>query len=101
MACTYNDFAENARGILKVPTMFYTFNLNKIPNMSLCIEVKLLRAGRKSRVIEEISADITAYKKIYPHQLFVVYDLGDIQNETEFKCDIEMTDGVKVIIIKH
>ena len=53
--------------------------------MSLCIEVKLLRAGRKSKVIEEISADITAYKKMYPHQLFVVYDLGEIQNETEFK----------------
>lgn len=205
MACTYNDFAENARGILRVPTMFYTFNLNKIPRygdatwpqekmileqtllyanmllsglegtvdfvedefenianffqsrlraaiyqkpekeievqnaieslllgrgfsrgadydresgkfefsgkeyipdfiipkMSLCIEVKLLRAGRKSKVIEEISADITAYKKMYPHQLFVVYDLGEIQNETEFKRDIEMTDGVKVIIIKH
>lgn len=72
-----------------------------IPKMSLCIEVKLLRAGRKSKVIEEISADITAYKKMYPHQLFVVYDLGEIQNETEFKRDIEMTDGVKVIIIKH
>lgn len=31
MAYTYNDFAESARGILKVPTMFYTFNLNEIP----------------------------------------------------------------------
>ena len=72
-----------------------------ISKMSLCIEVKLLRAGRKSKVIEEISADITAYKKMYPHQLFVVYDLSEIQNETEFKRDIEMTDGVKVIIIKH
>lgn len=205
MAYTYNDFAENARGILKVPTMFYTFKLDKIPRhgdatwsqektileqtllyanmllsglegtvdfvddefdnisnffqsrlraaiyqkpekeievqnaieslllgrglsrgadydresgkfefsgkeyipdfiipkMSLCIEVKLLRAGRKSKVIEEISADITAYKKMYPHQLFIVYDLGEIQNETEFKRDIEMTDGVKVIIVKH
>jgi len=205
MAYTYNDFAENARGILKVPTMFYTFNLDKIPRhgdamwsqekmileqtllyanmllsglegtvdfvedefdnianflqsrlraavyqkpekeievqnaieslllgrglskgadydresgkfefsgkeyipdftvpkMSLCIEVKLLRVGRKSKIIEEISADITAYKKMYPHQLFVVYDLGEIQNEVEFKSDIEMIDGVKVIVIKH
>lgn len=72
-----------------------------IPKMSLCIEVKLLREGKKSRVIEEISADITAYKKEYQRQLYVVYDLGVIQNELEFKRDIEMIDGVKVIIVKH
>lgn len=72
-----------------------------IPKMSLCIEVKLLREGRKSKVIEEISADITAYRKAYERQLYVVYDLGIIQNELEFKRDIEMGDGVKVIVIKH
>ena len=72
-----------------------------LPKMSLCIEVKLLREGRKSKVIEEISADITAYKKAYSRQLFVIYDLGVIQNELEFKRDIEMSDGVKVIIVKH
>lgn len=72
-----------------------------IPKMSLCIEVKLLRGGRKSKIIEEISADITAYKKEYGRQLFVVYDLGVIQNEVEFKRDIEMSDGVKVIVVKH
>ncbi len=72
-----------------------------IPKMSLCIEVKLLREGRKSKVIEEISADITAYGKKYERQLYVVYDLGVIQNEIEFKRDIEMRDGVKVIIVKH
>lgn len=205
MASTYNDLAENAKKLLKVPTMFYSFNLEQLPRygdatwpqekmvleqallyaklllsglegstgfvddefdnlenflksrlrtvifqkpekeieiqnaietlllgrglskgldydretgkfefsgkeyipdfilpkMSLCIEVKLLRDGRKSRVIEEISADITAYKKQYNRQLFVVYDLGVIQNELEFKRDIEMSDGVKVIIVKH
>ena len=72
-----------------------------IPKMSLGREVKLLREGRKSKVIEEISADITAYKKVYQRQLYVVYDLGVIQNEIEFKRDIEMIDGVKVIIVKH
>lgn len=72
-----------------------------IPKMSLCIEVKLLREGKKSKIIEEISADITAYKKAYSRQLYVVYDLGVIQNEIEFKRDIEMCEGVKVIIIKH
>lgn len=72
-----------------------------VPKMSLCIEVKLLREGRKAKVIEEISADITAYKKAYNRQLFVVYDLGVIQNEVEFKRDVEMSDGVKVIVVKH
>jgi len=72
-----------------------------LPKMSMCIEVKLLRDGRKSKIIEEISADITAYKKQYNKQLFVVYDLGVIQNELEFKRDIEMSEGVKVIIVKH
>lgn len=72
-----------------------------IPKMSLCMEVKLLREGRKSRIIEEISADITAYKKVYERQIYIVYDLGVIQNEIEFKRDIEMVDGVKVIIVKH
>ena len=72
-----------------------------IPKLQLCIEVKLLRDGRKSKVIEEISADITAYAKQYERQLFVVYDLGVIQNEEEFRRDIENAGNVKLIIVKH
>ena len=72
-----------------------------IPKLQLCIEVKLLRENRKSRVIEEISADITAYSKQYERLLFVVYDLGNIQNEEEFKRDIENAGNVKVVIVKH
>ncbi|MGI6545513.1 MAG: hypothetical protein ACOX2M_03610 [Fastidiosipilaceae bacterium] len=72
-----------------------------IPKLQLCVEVKLLREGRKSKVIEEISADITAYAKQYERQLFIVYDLGYIQNEEEFRRDIESVDNVKVVIIKH
>jgi hypothetical protein len=67
----------------------------------MCLEVKLLKEGRKSSIIEEISADITAYKKRYSRLLFVVYDLGVIQNEIEFKSDINIIDGVKVIVVKH
>ena len=52
-------------------------------------------------MIEEISADITAYKKAYQRQLYVVYDLGVIRDEAEFKRDIEMVEGVKVVIVKH
>lgn len=72
-----------------------------IPKLRLCIEVKLLREGKKSKIIEEISADITAYAKQYERQLYIVYDLGCIQNEEEFKRDIESIDGVKLLAIKH
>ena len=54
-----------------------------VPKLNLCIEVKLLKDGRKSRIIEEINADITAYNKIYKRQLFVVYDLGVVRDEVE------------------
>ena len=72
-----------------------------IPNLKACVEVKLLREGRKSKIIEEISADITAYGKIYERQLFIVYDLGIIQNEAEFKRDIENIGSVKLVVVKH
>lgn len=66
-----------------------------VPKLQLCIEVKLLREDRKSQIIEEISADITAYSKQYERLLFVVYDLGTIQNEEEFKRDIENVEMLK------
>lgn len=73
-----------------------------IPKLGLCIEVKLLRIGKKSSIIEEISADITAYNKQYQNQLYIVYDLGAIQDETEFKRDIENSgENIKVLIIKQ
>ena len=73
-----------------------------IPKLKLCIEVKLLREGRKSKIIEEINADITAYSKKYERQLFIVYDLGVIRDEVEFIRDIENSGkDIKVLIIKH
>ena len=73
-----------------------------VPKLNLCIEVKLLKEGRKSKIIEEINADITAYDKEYKRQLFIVYDLGVIRDEIEFRRDIENAkDDIKVIIIKH
>lgn len=73
-----------------------------VPKLNLCIEVKLLKEGRKSKVIEEINADITAYSKEYKRQIYVIYDLGVIRDEVEFKRDIENAkDDIKVIIVKH
>lgn len=72
-----------------------------IPKLNLCIEAKLLKEGRKSQIIEEINADITAYSKKYERQLFVVYDLGFIRDETEFRRDIENVADIKLVIVKH
>ncbi len=73
-----------------------------VPKLELCIEVKLLKEGRRSSVIEEINADITGYSKKYKRIMFVVYDLGCIQNETEFRRDIENAkENIKVVIVKH
>ena len=73
-----------------------------VPKLKLCIEVKLLKdSNRKSRIIEEINADVTAYSKQYDQILFVVYDLGVIRDELEFKRDIEASGNNIVLIIKH
>lgn len=72
-----------------------------LQKLRLCIEVKLIRdVSKKSKVIEEINADITAYSKEYENLLFVVYDIGVIRDELEFCRDIENND-VKIVIVKH
>ena len=73
-----------------------------LPKLNLCIEVKLLKEGRRSRIIEEINADITAYSTKYERLLFVVYDLGVVRDENEFRRDIENSgENIKVLIVKH
>ena len=73
-----------------------------LPKLNLCIEVKLLKDGRRSRIIDEINADITAYSAKYERLMFVVYDLGVIRDEDEFRRDIENAGAIiKVMIVKH
>lgn len=73
-----------------------------LPKMSLAIEVKLLRPGKKSAIIDEINADITAYQTKYERLLFVVYDLGVIRDQAEFRRDIENAGAsIKVVIVKN
>ena len=73
-----------------------------LPKLNLCIEVKLLKEGRRSRVIDEINADITAYSTKYERLLFVVYDLGVVRDENEFRKDIENAGpDINVLVIKH
>jgi len=72
-----------------------------VPKLGLCIEVKLVRPGHRSKVVDEISADITAYSRHYERILFIVYDLGTIRDEAEFRRDIEASGNIKVVIVKH
>lgn len=73
-----------------------------LPKMNLSVEVKLLRPGKKSSIIDEINADITAYSTKYERILFVVYDLGVIRDEAEFRRDIENAGAnIKVVIVKQ
>lgn len=74
-----------------------------IPRLSMAIEVKLSKDKTKSKVIvDEINADIQAYGKKYSAILFIVYDLGSIQDESAFKHGLETNDGyIQVIVVKH
>ena len=72
------------------------------PRLGLALEVKLSKDKSKSRqIVDEINADIQAYSAKYAFILFVVYDLGSIRDEDEFKHDLQATDGVSVIVVKH
>lgn len=68
----------------------------------MAVEIKLIKdAKEQSRIIEQISADITAYSKEYERIMFLVYDLGCIQNEIQFRSDIEKSGNIRVIVVKH
>ncbi len=70
--------------------------------LGLALEVKLSKDRNKSRaIVDEINADIQAYGKKYSSILFAIYDLGTIRDEVEFKQDLEITDQVFVVIVKH
>jgi hypothetical protein len=72
------------------------------PHLKLCLEVKLSKSSDKLRaIVDEINADIRAYGTLYERQLYVVYDLGTIRDEAEFKRHLETVPGVSVIIVKH
>ena len=72
------------------------------PNLNLCLEVKLSKSADNLRkIVDEINADIRAYATRYDRQLYVVYDLGVIRDEGEFKRDLEDAPGVSVLVVKH
>jgi REase_DpnII-MboI len=71
-------------------------------DLKLCLEVKLVTTTERLKTtVDELNADIRMYGKRYDRQLYVVYDLGMIRDETEFKHDLEKAPGVTVLIVKH
>ena len=72
------------------------------PRFSLALEVKLCKDQVKFKaLIDEINADIQSYSKSYDHILFVIYDLGFIRNEIEFKNGLDDGYKVSVVIVKN
>ena len=72
------------------------------PRMSLALEVKIIKtAARVRETVDEINADITAYSKAYRNLMFVVYDLGFIRDEMEFRQDLEDPMNSMVVVVKH
>ncbi len=76
----------------------FVVDLGKV---SVPIEVKLVpKEERKSAVVEEMAADLTAYRAKYETTIFVVYDCGFVADVGHFSGDFER-QGAIVLVIKH
>ena len=70
--------------------------------LKMALEVKLSKDKDASkRIVDEINADIKAYSKKYVRQLYIVYDMGSIRDENEFKSDLDNAEDISVIVVKH
>lgn len=70
--------------------------------LDLALEVKLAKTEQRAKdIVDEINADISAYGLRYSGLLFVVYDLGTIRDEQEFRHGLETAGKVDVIVVKH
>ena len=56
---------------------------------------------KEKELIDEINADIKAYKTRYEKLIFLIYDLGFIRDVEKFKQDIENQEDIYVEVIKH
>lgn len=66
------------------------------------IEVKLVKGAERAKTaIDEINADILAYKSKYSKGMFIVYDVGIIRDASEFAHSIEQHMDISVCIVKH
>ena len=69
---------------------------------STALEVKFTKSNQsRSRIVDEMNADIAAYGNAYDNVIFIVYDIGSISDVEEFKRDIESARNVSVLVVKH
>jgi len=72
-------------------------------SLSMAIDAKLCDSPDDEKsTIDEINADIPAYKQKYHYLLFIVYDIAVIRRLQDYALGIERNNpNVKVLIIKH
>jgi hypothetical protein len=72
------------------------------PKFGLALEIKLFKnISQRSKLIDEINADIQAYGKTYAAVAFLIYDLGFIRDELEFKQGLDNQNNVFILIVKQ
>ena len=73
-----------------------------LPAMSAAIEVKLLKkASEKNIIVDQLCADCPAYLSAYETLIAVVYDLGVVRDELEFRSGFDGLGNVHVVVVKH
>ena len=71
-----------------------------LPSLDMALEVKLCNSPRREKeIIEEIGADIVAYRTRYRVLLFVVYDVATIADKEAFQRGFSNEPGVLIEII--
>jgi hypothetical protein len=72
------------------------------PKLGLALEIKFFKTkSQRSALIDQINSDIQAYGKTYATVAFLIYDLGHIRDEVEFKQGLENQENVFILIVKQ
>lgn len=71
--------------------------------LDTALDAKLCNSpSDEKKIIDEINADIPAYKSKYSYVVFVVYDMGFIRDNRVFVKGIEKNNSnVRVTVVKH
>ncbi|HAG83136.1 MAG TPA: hypothetical protein DCL61_18720 [Cyanobacteria bacterium UBA12227] len=73
-----------------------------VGELDLALEVKLATESHGvSKIQEEIAADISAYRTKWRYLIFVIYDLGVIDDPYQLRREHIKLFGVPVVIVKH
>lgn len=95
---------EFNRGKVTIPysTKYYTPDFT-FDTLNTAMDVKLCNSqGDEKIIIDEINADIPAYKSKYMYVVFVIYDTGFIRDTLAFVKGIEKNNqNVYVTVVKH